>query len=98
MNKVTLEVIVTQGADNATLSEAAVAWLELESAFKRQSPRRMHSLLGSGAMGEAAYVRKWCCRPATPQADQPDQVSLCCATAGSPFNHAPQCVTVHRLG
>jgi hypothetical protein len=56
MNKVTLEVIVTLGADNATLSEAALAWLELESAFKRQSPRSMSSLLGSGAIGEAAYA------------------------------------------
>jgi hypothetical protein len=56
MNMVTLEVIVTLGANNATLSEAALAWLELESAFKRQSLRSMHSLLGSGAMGEAAYA------------------------------------------
>jgi hypothetical protein len=56
MNKVALEVIVTLGADNATVSEAAVAWLELESAFKRQSPRSMVSLLGSDAMDEAAYA------------------------------------------
>jgi hypothetical protein len=56
MNKVALKVIVTLGADSATLSEAAVAWLELESAFKRQSPRSMVSLLSSGATGEAAYA------------------------------------------
>jgi hypothetical protein len=43
--------------DNVTLSEAALAWLQLKSAFKRQSLRSMHSLLGSGAMGEAAYAR-----------------------------------------
>jgi hypothetical protein len=52
MNKVVLEVIVTLGADNATLSEAALPWLELESAFKRQSPRFLVSLLGSGARRE----------------------------------------------
>jgi hypothetical protein len=55
-NKVALEVIVTLSADSATLSEAAVAWIELESAFKRQSPRSMVGLLGSGATGEAAYA------------------------------------------
>jgi hypothetical protein len=56
MNKVVLEVIVTLGADNATLSEAGLAWLKLESAFKMQSPRPLVSLLGCGAMGEAAYA------------------------------------------
>jgi hypothetical protein len=56
MNKVVLEVIVTLGAGNATLSEAGLAWLELESTFKRQSPRSLVSLLGSHAMGEAAYA------------------------------------------
>jgi hypothetical protein len=56
MNKVALEVIVTLSAESSTLSEAAVAWLELESAFKRQWPRSMVSLLGSGATGEAAHA------------------------------------------
>jgi hypothetical protein len=95
MNKVALEVIVALGADNATLSQAAVAWLELESAFKRQSPRSMVSLLGSDAMGEAAYAT---ILAALQHRKQIGLTKYHCAAPGSPSNHATQVVTVHRLG
>jgi hypothetical protein len=54
LNKVVLEVIVTLGAAGATLSEAALAWLDLEGALRLHRASSDAHLLGMGAVGEAA--------------------------------------------
>jgi hypothetical protein len=56
LNKVVVEVIVTLGAAGATLSEAALAWLDLEGDLRLHRASSYAHLLGMGAVGEAAYA------------------------------------------
>jgi hypothetical protein len=56
LNKVVLEVIVTLGAAGATLSKAALAWLDLEGDLRLHKASSYAHLLGMGAVGEAAYA------------------------------------------